>query len=83
VGANVSKAGNGKRAARKSQGFELSPPRCLNCQHFTPPAHGVPSTARKAGKPYRPAVCSIGGFSVKAHSICDRWKGTGGEVLEE
>lgn len=67
-----------RRAKKVEMGFELNPPRCLNCQHFTPPRYGVP------GKPgtWREPGCSLGGFMVLQWSICDQWRGINGETLE-
>lgn len=67
-----------RRARQAAMGFELKPPRCLNCEHFKPPRHGVPG---KPGTWHEPA-CGIGHFPVLASSICDKWAGRNGEVLE-
>ena len=65
------------KGKRDAAGFELNPPRCINCNHFQPPAHAVPGKTQ-----FRPSRCGSMGFSVKPHSICDRWEGQGGETLE-
>lgn len=69
-----------RATAIKQQGFELNPPRCLNCQHFSPPVHGVNLVNKKTS--YRPPSCRLGKFAVKSSSICDKWLGTDGEKLE-
>jgi hypothetical protein len=71
-----------KKEARKLQGFELSPARCLNCARFDPPRHGVPPMDGRPGQAYKPPQCGLGGFQVKPSSICDEWQGKGGETLE-
>jgi hypothetical protein len=69
-----------RRSSRAHQGFEFNPPRCMNCEHFKPPVHGVPVPGKK--KQYRPPSCGLGGFLVEAHSICNKWIGRDGETLE-
>ncbi len=71
-----------RRLAINAQGFELNPPRCLNCRHYGPPMHGVPSTLLTKPKAYRPRTCALGSFQVMPWSICDRWTGANGETLE-
>lgn len=71
-----------KKEARKAQGFEMAPARCLNCTRFDPPRHGVPPIGDRPAVPYKPPLCGIGGFEVRPSSICDEWVGKGGETLE-
>lgn len=70
------------REARKAQGFEYSPARCLNCQRFEPAIHGVPPIGERPAVPYKPPRCGLGGFEVRTSSICDEWLGKNGETLE-
>jgi hypothetical protein len=70
------------KAARVAQGFEMYPARCLNCQRFEPPMHGVPPRDDKPGIPYVAPRCGLGGFFVASTSICDQWLGKRGETLE-
>lgn len=72
-----------RRKAREAQGFELNPPRCLNCEHLQAPKLGVPSGPAGKGHPFVPMACRLGNFQVKAWSICDRWTGRDGETLED
>lgn len=65
------------RAKRAAVGFELNPARCINCQHFDPPIHGVPGKSQ-----YKPPLCGQMGLMVLPHSICDLWKGKDGETLK-
>lgn len=83
----MSTEGNRRRRARREQGFELNPARCINCNNYQPPIHGVP--VKRAivfnidppRKHYVPARCKVGDFEVLPHSICDKWAGKNGEVL--
>lgn len=70
-----------RRKARAAQGFELNPPRCLNCSHLQPPKFGVPGSPNGGGYQYTAMACKIGNFQVKAWSICDLWTGRDGETL--
>ena len=67
-----------RKAAKQAQGYEDRPPRCLNCEHYSSPQHGTPDRKNF----YQPAICGLGGFPVRAFSICDRWVGTDGSTLE-
>ena len=67
-----------RQKVKTEMGFELNPARCLNCDHFKPPLHGV---AGKVGT-WRQAACGIGLFPVLPSSICDKWAGRDGEILE-
>jgi len=67
-----------RRRARENQGFEWRPPRCLNCDHYQPPTHGVPSRQQ-----YTAPRCKLGKFAVEPYSICDQWHGANGDRLEE
>jgi len=71
-----------RRAAMNRQGFELNPPRCLNCDYFSPPSHGAPAPDGRIKVAYRVMRCKLGGFEVKPSSICDKWRGRDGEELE-
>lgn len=61
---------------RIALGYEQHPPRCLNCQRWEPPVHGVPGRT-----PYKQAWCSLGDFATGPGSICDHWLGKDGETL--
>ena len=68
--------------ARQIQGFELNPPRCVNCDHLVAPKHGTPESPHGRKQPYIAMACGLGNFQVVAWSICDRWKGRDGDELE-
>jgi hypothetical protein len=63
------------KAARLAQGYDPKPPRCSDCAKFVPCGHvrGV----------FRPPICGIGGFKVEPAGVCDLWRGTNGDVLEQ
>lgn len=80
----MSRAG-GKKArskARAAQDFELNPPRCMNCENYSPQKHGAPETEHWGKVEYERAKCRLGGFIVKTWSICNLWVGRNGEKLE-
>lgn len=70
-----------RKKAKQTQGFELNPPRCVNCQHLRAPKWGLPALNGKAQHPYVAMACGLGNFQVLAHSICDKWEGKDGETL--
>lgn len=67
-----------RKAARDAQNFEMNPPRCSNCEHFSPPIHGVAEKHK-----YKEPRCGLGGFVCWPKSICDAWVGRDGETIED
>lgn len=68
--------GLNSKKRRKLMGYEQHPPRCINCQHFDPPVHGVPGVTF-----FKTSSCLLGEFQTGAQSICDHWVGINGEKL--
>lgn len=66
-----------RKKAHAAFGFERNPPRCISCEHYKPPVHGVPGRSQHV-----PPRCGLGNFPVEAHSICDRWIGADGSTVE-
>lgn len=58
--------------------FDLNPPRCGNCEHFTPPVYGVPGITQ-----YQQPSCRQADFLVKPHSLCNDWVSADGITLEQ
>ena len=55
----------------------LYPPRCVNCDHYQPPAHGSPPLGDRGTLKHRSAWCSLHGWAVLGSSICATWQGRG------
>lgn len=68
---------------RRNMGFEMNPARCVNCNHYKPASFGTPRGIEQKQRYFRAPQCGLGGFVVKAHSICDKWVGKDGETLEQ
>lgn len=64
------------KAAREAQGYDAKPPRCGDCINFVPCGH-------KRGGRWIPPTCAIGGFAVETFGVCDLWRSTSGETLEQ
>lgn len=62
------------KAARVAQSYEAVPPSCGNCAMFV-----VRGNFRGM---FRPPICGIGGFKVEPAGVCDLWRGTNGDVLD-
>ena len=67
-----------RKAAKLAQNFENNPPRCGNCENFSPPKLGV--VEKHAFVEPR---CKIGDFVCWPKSICDAWVGRDGETIED
>lgn len=71
------------KAAKRAQGFERSPPRCLTCNAYVPPTHGRPTANGLPAVAYEPPRCGLGWFAVDPSSICNEWTGSDGSTLDD